>query len=256
VQNKGGGHDEIGYNLALSLQAQGLKVTLLQDAAEMSNLPYSLYDAKLPQTNIVLLDPADEAAYAEKVTESVKGGPPVTHIFDNLSRGPADVAPLLALAKASPDFKLYSFVSHVETGAVKPNSGQRLVEKELEEELPGKWASFRPQYIYGPSTDKRGYLDRFWERAAMKLPSHGASGKDAQHAKLAHCEDVAELLSSVVGKEEEAGGEVFNCGTADQVTYRAVCEAAGNAAGKEVKIVGLPAGTKTSFPFRPNAEGF
>merc|ERR1719313_1864502 len=112
----------------------------------MSNLPYSLYDAKLPQTNIVWLDSADEAAYAEKVSESVKGGPPVTHIFDNFSRGPLDVAPLLALAKASPDFKLYSFVSHVETGAVKPTSGQRLVELKLEEELPGKWASFRPQY--------------------------------------------------------------------------------------------------------------
>merc|ERR1712187_50094 len=190
----------------------------------------------------------------------------VTHIFDNNSKDPKDIQLFLALAKASNNFKLYSFVSSagmytskgelVETGPVKdPPTGQRQVEMELERELPGRWASFRPQYIYGPYTNKRGYLDWFLERAAQSLPM-GVPGDASQPVNLEHCEDVADLLSSVIGKEDAAGGEVFNCGTADQVSYRAVCHASGDALGKTVDIMELPAGTKTSFPFRPNAEGF
>lgn len=267
MQNKGGGHGEIGFHLALALQAKGLKVTLLQDsAAKKSKVPYRLYEEKLPEVGVVWVDPSDAAAYAEAVAAAVKDGPPVTHIFDNFSKEPSEITPLLALAKGSADFKLYSFVSSagmytskgelLETSAIKePPTGQRLVELKLDEELPGKWSSFRPQYIYGPYTNKREYLDWFLERANAGLPL-GVPGDGSQLVNLAHCEDVAALLSSVVGKEEAAGGEVFNCGTTEQVTYRQVCEAAGSAAGKAVAVVSLPAGTKTSFPFRPNQEGF
>eukprot|EP00930_Biecheleria_cincta_P032739 TRINITY_DN226_c0_g1_i1.p1 TRINITY_DN226_c0_g1~~TRINITY_DN226_c0_g1_i1.p1 ORF type:complete len:720 (+),score=158.02 TRINITY_DN226_c0_g1_i1:134-2293(+) len=267
MQNKGGGHGEIGYHLALALQSKGLKVTMLQDsAAKKQQVPYSLYESNLPDVGITWIDPGDAQAYSAAAMAALRNGPPVTHIFDNHSKKPEDIEPLLTLAKASPDFKLYSFVSSAgmytakgelrESFAVKdPPTGQRLVELKLSQELPGKWASFRPQYIYGPYTNKRGYLDWFLARAARGLPMP-VPGDASQPVNLAHCEDVAALLSGVVGREAAAGGEVFNCGTESQVSYKQLCYAAGNAAGKPAKIVSLPTGTKTSFPFRPNAEGF
>eukprot|EP00931_Biecheleriopsis_adriatica_P038782 TRINITY_DN2216_c0_g2_i4.p1 TRINITY_DN2216_c0_g2~~TRINITY_DN2216_c0_g2_i4.p1 ORF type:complete len:801 (+),score=204.81 TRINITY_DN2216_c0_g2_i4:69-2471(+) len=267
MQNKGGGHGEIGYHLALALQKKGLKVTILQDSAAKKNkVPYSLYDSDLPEAGITWMDPEDTQAYSAAAMAALQNGPPVTHIFDNYSKKPEQIEPLLAVAKASPDFKLYSFISSAgmytakgeltESLAVKdPPTGQRLVEMKLSQELPGKWASFRPQYIYGPYTNKRGYLDWFLARAARGLPMP-VPGDASQPVNVAHCEDVAALLSGVVGRETAAGGEVFNCGTVAQVTYQQLCEAAGKAVGKPAKVVSLPAGTKTSFPFRPNAEGF
>ena len=73
----------------------------------------------------------------------------------------------------------------------------------LEKELPGRWTAFRPQYIYGPYTNKRDYLDWFLNRAARDLPMPVPA--DAQQpVSVTHCEDVASLIGSVVGKEKEA----------------------------------------------------
>jgi len=42
VQNKGGGHGEIGFHLAAALRAKDVGVTILQDAAaKKTKLPYS-----------------------------------------------------------------------------------------------------------------------------------------------------------------------------------------------------------------------
>ena len=80
---------------------------------------------------------------------------------------------------------------------------------------------------------------------------------DAQQpVSVTHCEDVASLIGSVVGKESEAGGEIFNCGTNKMCSYDDVCIAAAQALGKEALVTALPPDTKSSFPFRPNAEGF
>jgi len=99
MQNKGGGHGEIGYHLARALQAKGLKVTMLQDtAAKKDKVPYSLYDADLKDVQITWIDPEDMQAYADAAAAAVKDGPPVTHIFDNYSKKPAQIEPLLALA--------------------------------------------------------------------------------------------------------------------------------------------------------------
>mmetsp|Transcript_132123 Transcript_132123/g.263659 ORF Transcript_132123/g.263659 Transcript_132123/m.263659 type:complete len:428 (+) Transcript_132123:60-1343(+) len=266
MQNKGGGHGEIGYHLAKALQAKGLKVTMLQDsAAKKSKVPYSLYDADLKDATIEWIDPEDTQAYADAAMAAVKDGPPVTHVFDNYSKKPGQIAPLLALT-SSPDFKMYTFISsagmYTSKGELSedlpikdPPTGQREVELKLDAALPKKWCSFRPQYIYGPHTNKRGYLDWFLERAVRGLPLP-VPGDASQPVNVAHCEDVASLLSSVVGKEDAAGGEVFNCGTSSNVTYKELCDAAGKAVGKDAEIVAIPAGTKTSFPFRPNQEGF
>lgn len=59
----------------------------------------------------------------------------------------------------------------------------------------------RPQYIYGPLTNKRDYLDWFFDRVVhgleyIPLPLHGD-----QLVALTHAEDVAAMLASVVGNE-------------------------------------------------------
>lgn len=58
-----------------------------------------------------------------------------------------------------------------------------------------------PQYIYGPLTNKRDYLDWFFDRVVhglefVPLPLHGD-----QLVALTHAEDVASMLASVVGNE-------------------------------------------------------
>lgn len=59
----------------------------------------------------------------------------------------------------------------------------------------------RPQYIYGPLTNKRDYLDWFFDRVVhgiefVPLPLHGD-----QLVALTHAEDVASMLASVIGNE-------------------------------------------------------
>lgn len=82
-------------------------------------------------------------------------------------------------------------------------------------------------------------------------------GDAQQPVSITHCEDVAALIASVVGKEVAAGGQIFNCGTDKLVSYGEVCATAAKAVGRDSAVVAtLPPGTKSSFPFRPNAEGF
>jgi len=208
--------------------------------------------------NVEWVDTSDASAVEAAV------GDKATHVFDNNSKKPGDAAPIISAAKKSDAF--YSFVSSAGMYAAKgmlkeekkvkdPPTGQREVEMTLEKELPGRWTAFRPQYIYGPYTNKRDYLDWFLNRAARDLPMPVPA--DAQQpVSVTHCEDVASLIGSVVGKEKEAGGEIFNCGTNKMCSYDDVCIAAANALGKEALVTALPPDTKSSFPFRPNAEGF
>jgi len=71
--------------------------------------------------------------------------------------------------------------------------------------LPYTW---HLQYIYGPLTNKRDYLDWFFDRVTrdrtVLLPKHGE-----QFTTLTHVEDIASLLASVVGNPK-AVNQVFN----------------------------------------------
>ena len=259
VQNKGGGHGEIGFHLAKNLADKDLTVTIVQDsAAKKEALPFSKYGELPSSVNVEWVDTSDASAVEAAC------GDKATHVFDNNSKKPGDAAPIISAAKKSDAF--YSFVSSAGMYAAKgmlkeekkvkdPPTGQREVEMALEKELPGRWTAFRPQYIYGPYTNKRDYLDWFLNRAARDLPMPVPA--DAQQpVSVTHCEDVASLIGSVIGKEKEAGGEIFNCGTNKMCSYDDVCIAAANALGKEALVTALPPDTKSSFPFRPNAEGF
>lgn len=67
--------------------------------------------------------------------------------------------------------------------------------------LPNVASLHSPQYIYGPLTNKRDYLDWFFDRVVhglefIPLPLHGD-----QLVALTHAEDVASVLAAVVGNE-------------------------------------------------------
>ncbi|CAM9117111.1 unnamed protein product [Ectocarpus sp. 13 AM-2016] len=120
-------------------------------------------------------------------------------------------------------------------------SGQRQVEKYVAD-LGLPWTSFRPQYIYGPLTNKRDYLDWFFDRVVhglefIPLPLHGD-----QLVALTHAEDVASMLASVVGNER-AVNQVFNCASDRYITY--------NGLFREVGKVAKPAVSKMAYYYEP-----
>jgi hypothetical protein len=86
VQNKGGGHGEIGFHLAKALRAKGVEVTLLQDqAAKKAKPPFARYETELADCNVAWCDPKDPAALAA----ALAGKPPLTHIFENNAKASA-----------------------------------------------------------------------------------------------------------------------------------------------------------------------
>ena len=218
IQNKGGGHGEIGYHLAKALRAKELDVTILQDSAvagaleKPDALPFSKYEADLVDglgVNLVFADlaqygpqyPRDNFNAAVKAVEwdeALQGRilrsrsaenfttyPAITHIFDNRAKDVQDLVLPVSIAWRTEDlyakdmidldFQLYAYVSSAgmyeksgklsEGCAVDPESKQRAVEEALTQifapkrKKHAKWCSFRPQYIYGPHTNKRDYLD-------------------------------------------------------------------------------------------------
>jgi nucleoside-diphosphate-sugar epimerase len=216
-------------------------------------------------------------------------GKSFTHVFDNFAKDVKTVETVAGKAKAEWKVKNYAYVSSAgmyESKVAQPmveimqtkttgqvcstvglfwlyirslltleTTGQREVEMYLEAQgLP--WTAFRPQYIYGPKTNKRDYLDWFFHRITRDrvcpLPGDGK-----QKASVSHVEDVAAMMTAVVGKEDVARGQVFNCGTETCVTYADICKLVGKTVGKEAKIMGynpkdfeLPKG---AFPFRNTA---
>ncbi|KAJ1483540.1 hypothetical protein T484DRAFT_1949717 [Baffinella frigidus] len=236
VQNKGGGHGEIGFHLAKQLKGKGLDVTLLQDkAAKTDKPPFCFYDElKGSGVEIVSLDLADSAA----VTAACEG--------KEFTHDKSSVATVVGLAKTW-GVKSYTYVSSggmYESSAPQPMTedgptkatGQREVEEFLASEgLP--WTAFRPQYIYGPQTNKRDYIDWFFHRICRDKPCP-VPGDGSQKVSVSRAEDVASMLASVVGKEGEASGQVFNCGTDTFYSYAEICNMVG-------KVVG-----KGFFPFR------
>mmetsp|Transcript_24701 Transcript_24701/g.41183 ORF Transcript_24701/g.41183 Transcript_24701/m.41183 type:complete len:374 (-) Transcript_24701:157-1278(-) len=223
VQNKGGGHGTVGYNLCKELIAANpsLDVTILQDACDYSKPPFSSYDElKALGANIV------ETKIAESVPD-LSGS--FDYIVDNWSKDATNAAVAIDIAKAS-NSKQLLFVSsagmykpadaspHVETDAVKDNGARQVEVAIMESGVP--YTFMRPQYIYGPKISKR-YLDFFMGRANRKLPIPlPLSGE--QLVCLTHIEDVATLLSAAVG-HPAATNEIFNCGTDRYVSYQGIC---------------------------------
>ncbi|CAM9379977.1 unnamed protein product [Pylaiella littoralis] len=248
AQNKGGGHGELGYHLALKLIDKGISVTLLQDGGgnNKEKQPFASYgNLENKGATIVWGD------FSEGVGKLIPEGESFDYVFDNYAKDVETCKDLADCAKAW-GVKNYAYVSSggmykdsdevpfTESSDVK-ESGQRQVEQHVADMgLP--WTSFRPQYIYGPLTNKRDYLDWFFDRVVhglefVPLPLHGD-----QLVALTHAEDVASMLASVVGNEN-AANQVFNCASDRYITY--------NGLFREVGKVAKPAVSKMAYYYEP-----
>merc|ERR1712190_625631 len=119
VQNNGRASPfgEIGYHLALALKAKGLKVTMFQDKCKNDRMPFNQYKTALSD-DVRYCHPGRPKAFRNMLkrilTNPIKEGvmPPVTHIFDNFNKDDqVGIEPLIDLAKESPPFKIYAFIS-------------------------------------------------------------------------------------------------------------------------------------------------
>ncbi|CAK0841813.1 unnamed protein product [Prorocentrum cordatum] len=170
----GGGHGEIGYHLALLLRSRSVQVTLIQDsAAKMNTPPFNSYgDLEAAGVTVKYADLAGGGLAA-----ALEGVSPCTHVFDNQNVCPRDVQN--AVAAWSP--KNYSYVSSggmykvvgdyamSESNPVKPDNKQ-LANENAAKALGLPLTAFRPQYIYGPKTNKREYIDWFLHRILGDVP--------------------------------------------------------------------------------------
>jgi len=276
VQNKGGGHGEIGFQLAKTLQSNPKisSITILQDDDyDRESEPFISYVTDIPDVSVIEA-PLTNTKYMEVNVaglQGVLGGRDARfdYIFDNYSKGVEDWSgPILECAK-NWGVKLYTYVSSAgmykpppegpfpmpETSPVKESAGQKRLESAaVEFGLP--LVSFRPQYIYGEKANKFDYLDYYFDRIVRGLPIP-IPGDGTQLVSLTNSEDVASLLASPLNNEEAAVQQrVFNCGTDQLVSYDEVAYICADAAGiprQEVQIVHFDADQlgKGKFPFRP-----
>lgn len=274
VQNKGGGHGEVGYHLALQLvKEKAMQVTMINDtAAKMGTPPFNSYaDLEAAGVKVVMADLAGGG-----ITAALQGVAPCEYVFDNQNVCTKDVQ---AHVKNWP-LKAYAYVSSggmykplpegplLETGDVKEDNKQLSLERNAAS-LGLPWSAYRPQYIYGPKTNKPEYLDWFFDRISrdveFPLPIDGS-----MRTTVSNAIDVAGMMASVVGKEDAAKGQVFNCATDVRVSHAGVVGAVAKCLGKDpaevmkkvkfydpaklkAKGVELPKGGK--FPFRETHFG-
>jgi len=88
-----------------------------------------------------------------------------------------------------------------------------------------------PQYIYGPLTNKRAYLDYFVDRIIRDLPVPVPKHGD-QFTTITDARDVSSMLASVIGKEGSKK-QIFNAASDRYYTYKEVCRQVAAACGKE-----------------------
>lgn len=272
VQNKGGGHGEIGYHLALTLaKEKGLKVTMIGDsAAKTDKPPFNSY-ADLEAAGVTI-QWADLAAGG--ITGALASVAPCDFVFDNQNVCPTDVQK--AVAAWNP--KAYAYVSSggmykpvaegplLEVGEVKEDNKQLGIERSAQ--AAGlAWSAFRPQYIYGPKTNKRDYIDWFLDRIVRDLPVP-LPADGSLTTTLTNAQDVASMMARVVDKPSEAKGKVFNCASDVRISHLELVELIAKTVGKDPEAVkrtvkfydpaqfkGVDLPKKGKFPFRETHFG-
>ena len=228
VQNKGGGHGTIGYHLCKTLKDNNpsLDIIILQDKTNMAKMPFSSYsDLEKQGVKIIEMKLSDSIDYKQFNPT----GETIDYVIDNWSKNPDTATSILNIAKSLKS-KQYVFISsagmyktsgvipHVETDSVKDNDVFKVENAVKESGI--SYTLLRPQYIYGPKSNKR-YLDYFIGRAYRKLPIPLPLSGD-QLVCLTNILDVASLIALTVGNPK-AMNEVFNCGTDRYITYKGLC---------------------------------
>lgn len=268
VQNKGGGHGELGYQLAKTLLQHDkiTSITILQDeACKDTAEPFKSYSTDIPDVKIIKAPLADEGMTSDSL-KAVLGGVSFDYIWDNASKS-AEGGAGKAVVDCAKDWnsKLLTYISSAgcykpakdavfpmpETTPVKESAGQVQYEN-YATELGLPFVSFRPQYIYGPKSNKYDYIDWYFDRICRDLPLP-IPGDGTQKVSLTNSEDVASLLASVVDQTDAAVAQrIFNCGTDQLVTYNDVAKLCAHVAKKEADIYYYDADVfgKANFPFR------
>jgi len=268
VQNKGGGHGELGYQLAktLSTNSKITSITILQDnACKDDQEPFKSYASDLPDVKVIKAPLGDESMTKESL-QTILGDAKFEYVWDNNSKKPE--GPGKAVIDCAKDWgvKLFVYVSSAgiyqpegtfpmpETTPVKDSAGQNLFDKyAVEQGLP--LVSFRPQYIYGPKSNKYTYIDWYFDRLVRELPLP-IPGDGTQKVSLTCSEDVASLLCAPLNNEEAAIEQrFFNCGTDQLFSYDEVAYMCAEAAGipkDKVMVEHYDSDLfgKAEFPFR------
>ena len=264
IQNKGGGHGEIGYHLALQLASEkGMPVTILHEGPNKGKAPHDSYgDLDAAGVKVIWCDDLSDA----DASIARLNGAEFAAVVDNWSKSPEQIEPYAQLAKGW-GVKSYSYVSSagmytppkgdfspIDESCEVKSSGQRQAEQKLAElDLP--YSCFRPQYIYGPKQGK-SYLAGFFDRLSRGRPVPVPNAGD-QLVTFTHAADNAAMVAAAVCNDK-AVGEVFNCATSSLISYDELVTACAKAAGVEAKIEhydpkALPEGVelpKGFFPFR------
>jgi nucleoside-diphosphate-sugar epimerase len=271
VQNKGGGHGELGFQLAkvLSDNDKITSVTILQDdACKDSAEPFQSYATDLPDVKVVKASLGDESMTATALQDILGKDAAFDYVWDNASKSPKGAGQAICdLAKAW-NVKLFTYVSSAgmyqptvdtpfpmpETTPIKESAGQNQFDQyAIQQGLP--LVTFRPQYIYGPKANKHDYIDWYFDRLVRELPLP-IPGDGTQKLSLTNAEDVASLLAAPLNDEAAAIAQrVFNCGTDQLVSYDEVAYLCAEAAGidkDKVMIEHYDADMfgKATFPFR------
>jgi len=262
IQNKGGGHGEIGFHLAKQLTAKGKSVTILHEGAGPN--------AKEAHRAYGELDSSVKVVWGGDLSDAsaslgMLNGASFDAVVDNWSKSPELITPYAEAAKGW-GVSNYAYVSSAgmytpekgEFGAITEecavkSSGQRQAE-ELVAELGLPYSFFRPQYIYGPAQGK-SYLAFFFDRITRGRPVP-VPGDGSQMVTMTHAADNAQMIANAIGNDK-AVGESFNCATSSLITYSDLVKACAGAAGKEAEIAlydpkgfEKPEGFKYKFPFR------
>lgn len=241
VQNKGGGHGELGYHLAKQLNGEGYKVTVLNDVYNEKKAPFSSYE-NLEKEGVQILSTSFSAENAADEIKTILNGKSFDVVYDNAAKSVDDASRITSLAVNDKwPVKHYVFVSSggmytsefdeyplLETSSVKENAARK-IELHIEGlDLP--YTFFRPQYIYGPLTNKRDYLDYFVHRIIRDLPVPVPNHGD-QFTTVTDARDIASMLASVIGKEQSKK-QIFNAASDRYYSYKEICRQVASACGK------------------------
>jgi nucleoside-diphosphate-sugar epimerase len=247
VQNKGGGHGELGYQLAKVLESNDKidSITILQDdACKDTSEPFKSYATDLPNVKVIKAPLSDESMTAETLQSLLGADSKFDYVWDNASKKPEGAGKAICDAAKKWNVRLFCYVSSAgmylpspdgpfpmpEDTPVKETAGQNLFDQyAVEIGLP--LVTFRPQYIYGPKANKNDYIDWYFDRLVRELPLP-IPNDGSQKVSLTNSEDVARLLASPLNNEAAAIEQrVFNCGTDQLHTYDEVAYLCAEAAG-------------------------
>eukprot|EP00613_Pedinella_sp_CCMP2098_P047011 CAMPEP_0171837168 /NCGR_PEP_ID=MMETSP0992-20121227/12017_1 /TAXON_ID=483369 /ORGANISM="non described non described, Strain CCMP2098" /LENGTH=359 /DNA_ID=CAMNT_0012453329 /DNA_START=14 /DNA_END=1094 /DNA_ORIENTATION=- len=260
IQNKGGGHGELGFHLALTLaKDKGLKVTMLHDGgpdALTGKEPWDSYGE--------LKDAGVELKWADlsscTTAEALEGCGAFEHVIDNWSKKAELAAPLVGLAQEWSVRVVGGFVPWGEPADGGDGRG------EGEGRLAGGGESARGEEVAVDVLSAAVHLRAQREQArlhglvlrpnrARQAPPHPFSGN--QLLSLTNAVDAASMISSALSNPK-AVNQIFNCGTDTFYAYGQVAEMVAKVVGKEADVKAydpekFPDLKKGAFPFRNTA---